>query len=90
MSHNRQETKDRIRGENDYKINLKAELEIKLLNKKIDHILAHQNRRLLDIQQVQIEMLENLLSLYPTPENKPLLKKKGEQKGEQENISNKQ
>lgn len=87
MSQNRQETKDRIRGENDYKINLKAELEIKLLNKKIDHILAHQNRRLLDIQQVQIEMLENLLSMYPNPpkdSGKKDSAKKGPAKGEKE------
>jgi uncharacterized membrane protein len=39
MSQNRQEQKDRIRGEHDYQINLKAELEIKLLSEKIDHLL---------------------------------------------------
>ena len=42
MSQNRQEYKDRQRGEHDYKINLKAELEIKLLSEKIDHLLVHQ------------------------------------------------
>ena len=41
MSQNRQEQKDRLRGEHDYKINLKAELEIKLLSEKIDHMLVH-------------------------------------------------
>ena len=40
MSQNRQETKDRQRSENDYKVNLKAELEIKTLNEKIDHLIA--------------------------------------------------
>jgi uncharacterized membrane protein len=53
MSQNRQEQ--------DYKINLKAELEIKLLSEKIDHLLVHQNNKLLEIQEVQIDYLEDLL-----------------------------
>ncbi len=61
MSQNRQEQKDRQRSEHDYKINLKAELEIKLLNEKIDHLLVHQNKKLLEIQEVQIDYLEDLL-----------------------------
>src|SRR6267143_3646992 len=39
MSQNRSEARDRLRGENDYKINLKAELEIRHLHEKIDHLL---------------------------------------------------
>ncbi len=61
MSQNRQEQKDRQRAEHDYKINLKAELEIKLLSEKIDHLLVHQNKKLLEIQEVQIDYLEDLL-----------------------------
>jgi uncharacterized membrane protein len=61
MSQNRQEQKDRQRNEHDYKINLKAELEIKLLSEKIDHLLAHQNKKLLEIQEVQTDYLEDLL-----------------------------
>ncbi len=61
MSQNRQEQKDRQRAENDYKINLKAELEIKLLSEKIDHLLIHQNKKLLEIQEVQIDYLEDLM-----------------------------
>lgn len=61
MSQNRQEQKDRIRSEHDYKINLKAELEIKILSEKIDHLLVHQNKKLLEIQEVQIDYLENLI-----------------------------
>jgi len=38
MSQNRKEQKDRQRGEHDYKINLRAELEIRLLSEKIDHM----------------------------------------------------
>ncbi|ODS89650.1 MAG: hypothetical protein ABS44_03410 [Chryseobacterium sp. SCN 40-13] len=61
MSQNRQEQKDRQRGEHDYKINLKAELEIKLLSEKIDHLLVHQNKNLLEIQEVQTDYLEDLM-----------------------------
>ncbi|MFM9007730.1 MAG: DUF1003 domain-containing protein [Bacteroidota bacterium] len=61
MSQNRQEQKDRQRAEHDYKINLKAELEIKLLSEKIDHLLIHQNKKLLEIQEVQIDYLEDLM-----------------------------
>lgn len=61
MSQNRQEQKDRQRSEHDYKINLKAELEIKLLSEKIDHLLVHQSKKLLEIQEVQIDYLEDLM-----------------------------
>lgn len=61
MSQNRQEQKDRQRSEHDYKINLKAELEIKLLSEKMDHLLVHQNKKLLEIQEVQIDYLEDLM-----------------------------
>jgi|TARA_R110002096_G_scaffold173160_3_gene347111 uncharacterized membrane protein len=61
MSQNRQGQKDRQRAELDYKINLKSELEIQLLNEKIDHLLVHQNKKLLEVQQVQIDYLEDLM-----------------------------
>ncbi|GAB3414970.1 DUF1003 domain-containing protein [Niabella aquatica] len=61
MSQNRQEEKDRRRAEHDYKINLKAELEIKLLSEKIDHLLVHQNKKLLEIQEVQTDYLDDLM-----------------------------
>jgi uncharacterized membrane protein len=60
MSQNRQEVKDRLRGEHDYEVNLKAELEIRHLSEKIDHLLSHQWQRLLEIQQVQMEVMEEL------------------------------
>ena len=62
MSQNRRELKDRFRSENDYKINLKAELEIKLLSEKIDHMIVHQNRKLLEIQEIQADYLEDLMN----------------------------
>jgi uncharacterized membrane protein len=60
MSQNRLEAKDRLRSENDYQINLKAELEIRHLHEKIDHLLLRQWERLVEIQQVQIELLSEL------------------------------
>lgn len=60
MSQNRQEAKDRLRAENDYRVNLKAELEIRHLHSKIDLLLTHQWQRLLEIQQVQTDLLEEL------------------------------
>jgi uncharacterized membrane protein len=44
----------RLRGENDYKINLKAELEIRHLQEKLDHLLRRQCNRLFEIPQIQI------------------------------------
>lgn len=58
MSQRRQETKDRLRAENDYRVNLKAELEIRQLHEKIDHQLAHQWQKLAELQQIQIDLLE--------------------------------
>jgi uncharacterized membrane protein len=60
MSQNRAETRDRLRAENDYKVNLKAELEIRHLHEKIDHLLRRQYNRLFEIQQIQIELLQEI------------------------------
>jgi len=60
MSQKRQEDKDRMRSEYDYRVNLKAELEIRQLHEKIDHLLLTQWQRLLEIQEVQMELLEEL------------------------------
>jgi uncharacterized membrane protein len=60
MSQNRSEARDRARAENDYKVNLKAELEIRHLHEKLDHLLRKQYNRLFEIQQIQIELLEEL------------------------------
>jgi uncharacterized membrane protein len=60
MSQNRQEDRDRLRAENDYKVNLKAEIEIRGLSEKMDQLLHNQWVRLLEIQQIQMEMLEDL------------------------------
>jgi uncharacterized membrane protein len=59
MSQKRQEAKDRLRSENDYRVNLKAELEIRHLHEKVDHILTRQWERLTEIQQIQLEMMQD-------------------------------
>lgn len=60
MSQNRQEEKDRQRSENDYLINLKAELEIRALNQKIDLLLEEQIKILFDSQAKQLEILKRI------------------------------
>ncbi|MEN8290969.1 DUF1003 domain-containing protein [Acinetobacter radioresistens] len=60
MSQNRQEAKDRLRSQNDYQVNLKAELEIRHLHEKLDHLLMHQWDRLAKIQEIQLDLLTEL------------------------------
>jgi len=60
MSQNRQEAKDRIRSMHDYQVNLKAEVEIRRLHDKMDHLLKQQGMRMLEIQQIQMEMMEEI------------------------------
>jgi uncharacterized membrane protein len=60
MSQNRQEAKDRLRARNDYQINLKAEIEIRSLHEKVDHLIFKQSQRLLEIQEIQTELMKEL------------------------------
>jgi len=60
MSQNRQEARDRLRSEHDYRVNLKAELEIRHLHEKLDHLLKRQWQRLLEIQEIQTELMQEL------------------------------
>jgi uncharacterized membrane protein len=57
MSQKRLEAKDRLRSESDYRVNLKAELEIRHLHEKIDHLISRQWQRLAEIQQMQLEIM---------------------------------
>lgn len=61
MSQNRQEEKDRDRSKKDYMINLKTELEMRILHEKLDHFIIHQQQELMEIQKVQIDMMEDIL-----------------------------
>jgi uncharacterized membrane protein len=59
MSQKRQEAKDRLRSLNDYQVNLKAELEIRHLHEKLDHLISKQWQRLAEIQQLQLEIMQD-------------------------------
>lgn len=61
MSQNRQEEKDRERSKKDFMINLKSELEIRMLHEKIDHLIMHQQQELIEIQKVQVDMMNDIL-----------------------------
>jgi uncharacterized membrane protein len=65
MSQKRQEEKDRERGKKDYMINLKSELEIRMLHEKLDHLIIHQQHELVEIQKVQIEMMKDIMARMP-------------------------
>jgi len=69
MSQNRQEAKDRLRSQHDYQVNVKAELEIRHLHEKIDHLLSHQWERLVEIQQIQIDLLSEIAHLRDKGKN---------------------
>lgn len=62
MSQNRQGEKDREKAQNDYMINLKSELEIRMLHEKIDHLILHQEQSLIEIQRVQIDIMNDILT----------------------------
>jgi uncharacterized membrane protein len=61
MSQNRHDEKDRMRDENDYLINLKAEMEIRSLHLKMNLLLEEQIKTLFETQAKQFTLLENIL-----------------------------
>jgi uncharacterized membrane protein len=76
MSQNRVESRDRLRSENDYVVNLKAELEIRHLHEKVDHVLNDVMQRLFEMQEIQIDLLNDLAAsrerhLHPQEPPKP-------------------
>jgi uncharacterized membrane protein len=60
MSQNREEVRDCLHAEQDYSVNLKAELEIRHLHEKIGHPLMNQWQRLMEIQQIQMDLMAGL------------------------------
>jgi uncharacterized membrane protein len=65
MSQNRQEARDRLRSEHDYQVNLKAELEIRHLHEKLDVLLKHQWQKLLEIQEIQMDLMREVVARSP-------------------------
>lgn len=64
MSQNRQEEKDRERSKKDYMINLKSELEVRMLHEKIDHLILNEQQEVIEIHKVQVEMLNDILKKF--------------------------
>lgn len=62
MSQNRNEDKDRKRSENDYLINLEAEIEIRNLHQKIDLLIIEQMKNLIEMQEAQMDIMEEIKS----------------------------
>lgn len=69
MSQNRQEEKDRERAKSDYMINLKSELEIRMLHEKLDHLIMRHQEDIIELQKVQLEQMNNIISKLNTKES---------------------
>ncbi|MEI6398672.1 MAG: DUF1003 domain-containing protein [Pseudomonadota bacterium] len=81
MSQNRQGERDRLNANHDYEVNLKAELEIRHIQEKLDYLLTKQWQRLSEMQQMQMELMqENLLQLRTKSPRKIVIKKKRSKK----------
>jgi uncharacterized membrane protein len=65
MSQNRQQDIDRKAAENDYRINVKAELEIELLHEKIDHLREREVLELTEAVRTLTELLKQSASVTP-------------------------
>jgi uncharacterized membrane protein len=70
MSQNRQAHKDRMQANQDYEINLMAEIEIRDLHDKLDSLRFKQWHELWHIQKRQIELLEHLCERHANPDVK--------------------
>ncbi len=67
MSQNRKEARDRDRATHDYQVNLKAEIEVRMLHEKLDHLMVSQWSRLLDVQEDQGALLDEVLRRLDAP-----------------------
>lgn len=65
MSQNRQEARDRMHSEHDYRVNLKAELEIRQLNAKLDILMNTLWQQMTELQETQLEILETVNAQKP-------------------------
>jgi uncharacterized membrane protein len=65
MSQNRQEMRDRLHAERDYHVSIHTELEIHRLHRKIDYLMTSQGQRLMEIQNIQVEMMNELSCKMP-------------------------
>lgn len=61
MSQNRQEEKDRNRSKKDYMVNLKAEIEVKMLHEKVDHLIISEQQEMFELHKAQQDLLTKIL-----------------------------
>jgi uncharacterized membrane protein len=61
MSQNRQEEKDREHAKMDYMVNLKSELEIRMLHEKVDHMIISQQQDILELQKTQVNIMNQIM-----------------------------
>ncbi|PZP44316.1 MAG: hypothetical protein DI598_14675 [Pseudopedobacter saltans] len=66
MSQNRQENKDRHRARNDYMINLKSELEIRMLHEKLDQLIMRYQQDIITLQREQVEQMKKMFDIFKT------------------------
>jgi uncharacterized membrane protein len=66
MSQNRSAARDRMQADQDFRINLKAEIEIAALHEKVDHLLHAQWEQLIEMQETQLELLGDLTARKST------------------------
>lgn len=62
MSQSRKETRDRAQSEHDYRVNLKSEIEARMLHEKLDHLMLTQWDGLRDVQEYQGELLDEIVA----------------------------
>lgn len=60
MSQNRMAARDRLQADQDFRVNLKAEIEVATLHEKVDHLLHAQWNRMVELQQLQLDLLQEL------------------------------
>lgn len=62
MSQNRMAARDRLQADQDFRVNLKAEIEVRSLHDKLDHVLHAQWQHMVEMQQIQIDLLNEILA----------------------------
>ncbi|UYC11135.1 DUF1003 domain-containing protein [Xanthomonas sp. CFBP 8445] len=67
MSQNRQAAVDRLHAQNDYEVNIKAELEILQVHEKLNQLREQDWATLVELQNRQILMLQQLLERAGVP-----------------------
>jgi uncharacterized membrane protein len=72
MSQNRTSARDRMQADQDFRVNLKAELEIASLHEKLDHLLHTRWENLIELQEEQVELLRGLSEADPVAKPTPL------------------